>query len=259
MVSLSSSSTMLPGVAAARQAGKRRPTYWQSVARVGLQVAEALEHAHRQGVLHRDVKPSNLLLDNGGIVWVTDFGLAKVEDQPNLTDTGDILGTLRYMPPEAFDGRADRRGDIYSLGLTLYELLAMRPAFDEKERQQLIKRVMTEVPPRLEKLNREVPRDLVTIVHKAIDREPSRRYPTAAAMADDLSASSPTSRSGPGGRTRRSGWGAGAAGTPSWPSCRRRCGRSSRSASWGSSGSGATPNGRRTSPGPPGRRRPSSG
>ena len=177
---------MLPGVAAARQSGKKRPTYWQSVARIGVQVAEALEHAHKQGVLHRDVKPSNLLLDNGGTVWVTDFGLAKVEDQPNLTHTGDILGTLRYMPPEAFDGRADQRGDVYSLGLTLYELLAMRPAFDEKERNQLIKRVTTEEPPRLDKLNREIPRDLVTIVHKAIDRETARRYPTAAALAGDL-------------------------------------------------------------------------
>jgi eukaryotic-like serine/threonine-protein kinase len=184
--SLSSSSAMLPGVAAARKAGKKQPTYWQSVARIGVQVAEALEHAHKQGVLHRDVKPSNLLLDNGGTVWVTDFGLAKVADQPNLTHTGDILGTLRYMPPEAFDGRADQRGDVYSLGLTLYELLALRPAFEDKEQNRLIKRVTTAEPPRLDKLNREIPRDLVTIVHKAIDRETARRYPTAAAVADDL-------------------------------------------------------------------------
>ena len=185
--SLTSSSTMLTGVAAAaRQAGKRRPTYWQSVARIGVQVAEALDHAHKHGVLHRDVKPSNLLLDTGGTVWVTDFGLAKVEDQPNLTHTGDILGTLRYMPPEAFDGRADQRGDVYSLGLTLYELLAMRPAFEEKDRNQLIKRVTTEAPPRLGRLNREIPRDLVTVVQKAIDREPARRYPTAEALAEDL-------------------------------------------------------------------------
>ena len=185
-VSSVSSSSMLPGVGAARRSGMRPPTYWQSVARVGVQVADALDHAHKQGVLHRDVKPSNLLLDNAGTVWVTDFGLAKVEDQPNLTHTGDILGTLRYMPPEAFDGRADRRGDVYSLGLTLYELLAMRPAFEEKERHQLIKRVTSGEPTRLDKVNREVPRDLVTVVHKAIDREAARRYPTAAALADDL-------------------------------------------------------------------------
>ena len=151
-----------------------------------MQVSEALDHAHQQGVLHRDVKPSNLLLDSAGTVWVTDFGLAKVDDQPNLTDTGDVLGTLRYMPPEAFDGRVDQRGDVYSLGLTLFEMLAMRPAFEERERQQLIRRVTTGEPPRLDKLNREIPRDLVTIVHKAIDREASRRYPTAAALCDDL-------------------------------------------------------------------------
>jgi WD40 repeat protein len=174
---------VLPG---ARAPGKKRPSYWQSVARIGVQVAEALEHAHQQGVLHRDVKPSNLLLDTRGSVWVTDFGLAKLEELPNLTITGDILGTLRYMPPEAFDGRADQRGDVYSLGLTLYELLALRPAFEEKERNRLIKQVTTTEPPRLNRLNRKIPRELVTIVHKAIDHDPARRYPTAAALAEDL-------------------------------------------------------------------------
>jgi WD40 repeat protein len=181
--SLSSSSVVLAG---ARGSGKKQWAYWQGVARIGVQAAEALEHAHQQGVLHRDVKPSNLLLDTRGSVWVTDFGLAKVEELPNLTLTGDILGTLRYMPPEAFDGRADQRGDVYSLGLTLYELLALRPAFEEKERNRLIKQVTTTEPPRLEKLNRQVPRELATIVHKAIEREPARRYPTAAALAEDL-------------------------------------------------------------------------
>ena len=111
------------------------------MASIGVQVADALEYAHKQGILHRDIKPSNLLLDTQGTVWVTDFGLAKADDQQNLTHTGDILGTLRYMPPEAFEGKADARGDVYSLGLTLYELLAFRPAFDEKERNRLIKQV----------------------------------------------------------------------------------------------------------------------
>jgi tetratricopeptide (TPR) repeat protein len=156
------------------------------VAQIGVQVAGALEHAHGQGILHRDIKPSNLLLDTRGTVWVTDFGLAKAEDQPNLTHTGDILGTLRYMPPEAFEGRADRRGDVYSLGLTLYELLALRPAFEEKDRHRLIKRVTAEEPERLERLNPRVPRDLVTIVHKAIDRDPGHRYASAVDLAADL-------------------------------------------------------------------------
>src|SRR5262249_34908589 len=148
--------------------------------------AEALEYAHKQGVLHRDIKPSNLLLDTQGTVWVTDFGLAKADDQQNLTHTGDILGTLRYMPPEAFEGKSDARSDVYSLGLTLYEMLAFRPAFQEKERKRLIKQVTTAEPMRLERLASAAPRDLVTIIHKAIEREPAQRYATAGELAADL-------------------------------------------------------------------------
>jgi serine/threonine protein kinase/formylglycine-generating enzyme required for sulfatase activity len=179
-----SSSVVLPGTG--RESGQKQLTYWQSVAKIGIQVADALEYAHRQGTLHRDIKPSNLLLDTTGTVWVTDLGLAKANDQQNLTHTGDILGTLRYMPPEAFDGNSDARGDVYALGLTLYELLAFRPAFDEKERNRLIKQVTTAEPERLDRVNREVPRDLVTIVHKAIERDPARRYASAAELEADL-------------------------------------------------------------------------
>ena len=164
----------------------RDRTFWQGIARIGAQVADALAYAHSQGVLHRDIKPSNLLLDNHGTVWVTDFGLAKLDDQQNLTGSGDILGTLRYMPPEAFEGRHDARGDVYSLGITLYEMLALRPAFDETDRARLIRLVTADAPPRLRKLNRDVPRDLETVIHKAIDRDPEHRYQTAAELADDL-------------------------------------------------------------------------
>jgi hypothetical protein len=164
----------------------RGRTYWASIGRIGMQVAEALAYAHAQGVIHRDIKPSNLLLDTRGTVWVADFGLAKAEDGPNLTDTGDILGTLRYMPPEAFDGRADARGDIYSLGLTLFELLALRPAFDEKERGRLIRQVTAGEPPRLGRLCPGIPRDLETIVYKAIERDPAHRYSSADELAADL-------------------------------------------------------------------------
>lgn len=184
---LSSSSVILPGQrGAAGPAQPRTFTYWQSVARIGIQVAEALDYAHKQGILHRDIKPSNLLLDAHGTVWVTDFGLAKVDDQQNLTDAGDILGTLRYMPPEAFEGKTDARSEVYALGLTLYELLAFRPAFDETERPKLIRQVTSTEPIRLRNLNRNVPRDLETIVHKAMDREPQRRYATAGELAADL-------------------------------------------------------------------------
>src|SRR5262245_58045613 len=161
--------------------------YWQSVARIGIQVSEALDYAHAQGILHRDIKPSNLLLDTQGTTWVTDFGLAKATTEgDNLTHTGDIVGTLRYMAPERFNGVSDARGDIYSLGLTLYEMVAERPAFEESDRGKLIKQVTTTTPPNPRKLNPTIPRDLETIVLKAVDREPARRYQTARAMADDL-------------------------------------------------------------------------
>jgi WD40 repeat protein/tetratricopeptide (TPR) repeat protein len=171
-----SGSDRSPGRAGAREA-----------ARIGAQVAGALAYAHGQGVIHRDIKPSNLLLDDEGTVWVTDFGLAKIVDQQDLTGTGDFLGTLRYMPPEAFEGRYDARGDIYALGLTLYELLALRKAYEETDRARLTRLITAGDPPaRLRDLNREVPRDLETVIHKAIERDPAHRYQTAAALAEDL-------------------------------------------------------------------------
>jgi serine/threonine protein kinase len=156
------------------------------VAHIGVQVAEALEYAAGQGVLHRDVKPSNLLIDVWGAVWLTDFGLARASGAPGLTRSGDLVGTLRYMAPERFRGHADVRSDIYSLGLTLYELLALRPAFGEAAEAQLIGQITSEGPPRLDRLEPQLPRDLVTIVHKAMARDPADRYQTAGALAEDL-------------------------------------------------------------------------
>jgi serine/threonine protein kinase len=185
---LSSSGIHLPGqsgTGVGSSAGKKT-TYWESVARIGVQVAGALAYAHKLGVLHRDIKPGNLLLDLDGTVWVTDFGLAKADDSDNLTHTGDLLGTFRYMPPEAFEGKSDARSDIYALGLTLFELVALRPAFEERDRNKLIKQVTSGDPPRLRKLRRDAPRDLVTIVEKAIDKDPHRRYQTAGALSADL-------------------------------------------------------------------------
>ncbi len=182
----SSSSIVLPGQSDPSQLTESGKGYWQSVARVGCQIAQALAYANSQGIVHRDIKPSNLLLDSKGIVWVTDFGLAKSTDQDNLTLTGDILGTLRYMPPERFTGHGDARSDIYSLGLTLYELLTLRPAYDESDRNRLIQSVAHEEPPRPRKVNPAIPRDLETIVLKAVARDPAQRYQTAAAVADDL-------------------------------------------------------------------------
>jgi serine/threonine protein kinase/WD40 repeat protein/Flp pilus assembly protein TadD len=165
--------------------GTGRWHYYRSVARIGVQVAEALSYAHREGVLHRDIKPSNLLLDADGRVWVTDFGLAKT-DGDALTHTGDVVGTIPYMAPERFRGWSDPRSDVYSLGLTLYEMIALRPAFTASDRIEAIAQVMNQNLPRLRRFDPQVPRDLATVITKAIDREQSRRYSTAADLADDL-------------------------------------------------------------------------
>jgi hypothetical protein len=117
---------------------------------------------------------------------VTDFGLAKATDSDDLTRTGDIIGTVRYMAPERFEGHCDARSDVYALGLTLYELLARRPAFERSDRAELIRQVTHEAPPRLQSLDPTIPRDLETVVHKAIEREPARRYGDAGALAADL-------------------------------------------------------------------------
>lgn len=160
---------------------------WQLIARLGMQVAEALDYAHGEGVLHRDIKPSNLMLDCSGRIWLMDFGLARVLDGSDLTETGSIVGTLRFIPPEVIeDGQVDAIGDVYSLGLTLYELLALRPGFDAEERPALLRQLLDETPPKLSKLVPGIPRDLATIVHKAIAREPARRYANAGELADDL-------------------------------------------------------------------------
>jgi serine/threonine protein kinase/WD40 repeat protein len=165
------------------QSGTR---YFRSVARVGVQVAEALAYAHGQGILHRDVKPANLLLDREGTVWIIDFGLAKAEGVDDLTSPGDLVGTLRYMAPERFQGQADPRSDVFSLGLTLYEMATLQPAFAGSERAQLIERLLHDEPPRPRAVNPQVPRDLETIILKASAREPEQRYQSAAELAEDL-------------------------------------------------------------------------
>jgi WD40 repeat protein/serine/threonine protein kinase len=171
------------GTSALSEAGQ---SYWRGVARIGVQVAEALAYAHGQGVLHRDVKPSNLLLDTRGTVWVADFGLAKAADQDDVTMSGDLVGTLRYMPPERFRGPGDARSDVYALGLSLYELLTLRPAYNTSERNALIHEILHNEPVAPRRVNPAVPRDLETIVLKAMARDPALRYGNAADLAEDL-------------------------------------------------------------------------
>jgi serine/threonine protein kinase/tetratricopeptide (TPR) repeat protein len=162
----------------------------RETARLGIQAALALEHAHQLGVIHRDIKPSNLLIDGRGKLWVADFGLARLpKEDHDLTQTGDLVGTIRYMSPEQV--RAERGGvdcstDIYSLGVTLYELTTLRPVFTAPDRQELLRSILHDEPRPLRKVNPTIPRDLETIILKAIEKEPSARYASALALADDL-------------------------------------------------------------------------
>jgi len=166
-------------------------THSRSIALIGLQAARALAHAHGQGVVHRDIKPSNLLMDREGRVFLTDFGIARQANEPNRTTTVNQPGTYRYMAPERFDSTDDRPAqatgcDIYALGLTLYELLTLRPAFAAGSTFRLIQDIQTKTPPRPRKLNPSIPRDLERIILKTIEKEPGDRYPSAAALASDL-------------------------------------------------------------------------
>ncbi|MCA8968302.1 MAG: protein kinase [Planctomycetes bacterium] len=159
--------------------------YWYSIAKIGVQVANALAFAHERGIVHRDIKPSNLLLDPSGTVWVTDFGLAKVEDS-GLTNSGDVVGTLRFMSPERFRGQCDERADVFALGATLYELLVLQPAFHSPDRLHLIERITKEDPKPPRSIDPSVPVDLETIVMKALEKDPRRRYESAKELGDDL-------------------------------------------------------------------------
>jgi serine/threonine protein kinase/Flp pilus assembly protein TadD len=164
--------------------------FFHSVARLGIQAAEALDHAHEQGILHRDIKPANLLLDVRGNLWITDFGLARFQKDTRLSMmTGDLVGTLRYMSPEQALAKrvvVDHRTDIYSLGVTLYELLTLEPPFRGSDREELLRQVAFEEPRPPRRLNKPIPAELETIVLKAIEKNPAERYATAQELADDL-------------------------------------------------------------------------
>lgn len=159
--------------------------YFRSVAKVGVQIADALHYAHSRGIIHRDVKPANLILDPSGVVWLTDFGLAKTETD-DMTRTGQFPGTARYMSPERFRGECTERSDVYALGATLYELLTLRPAFEARDHLQLVEQIGLREPTPLREIDRRIPRDLETIVLKAMEKEPRRRYSTAFDLMEDL-------------------------------------------------------------------------
>ena len=165
------------------------PDFFRRVAELGVQAAEALEYSHTHGILHRDVKPANLLIDDEDKLWVTDFGLARAKDNCNLTRSGELLGTLRYMSPEQVSGRQsdiDERTDVYSLGVTLYELLSLTPAYGGDNEPELLRRIAFDEPQRLRQINRRIPTDLETIVAKAMEKRAADRYSSALEFANDL-------------------------------------------------------------------------
>jgi tetratricopeptide (TPR) repeat protein len=168
---------------------RKSTAYFRSVAQLGIQAADALEYAHQMGVIHRDIKPANLIVDGHGTLWVTDFGLALCRTQEGLTMTGDLVGTLRYMSPEqALANRViiDHRTDVYSLGVTLYEMLTLRVPFEGENRQELLRQIAFDEPRGPRKVNKSIPAELETIVLKAMERNPADRYAAARDVAEDL-------------------------------------------------------------------------
>jgi WD40 repeat protein len=188
------------------------PGYYRAAAEVAAQVAEALDYAHEHGVVHRDVKPSNVMLDTEGQAWVTDFGLAHLQRQAHLTQSGDLLGTLRYMSPEQALARRDlldHRTDVYALGATLYELLTLRPAVRGDGREEVLHWLTFEEVVWPSRLSPAIPPDLEAIVLKAMARAPEERYATALELADDLRRflnDQPVQARRPGGLRRAARW-----------------------------------------------------
>jgi hypothetical protein len=151
--------------------------------------AEGLHHAHSKGVVHRDVKPSNLIFDRCGRLRILDFGLARLDGQVTLTLTGDVMGTPCYMSPEQARGQrgaVDRRTDIYSLGATMYETLTLRPPFQGKDSRETLSRIVARDPVKPRSLEPAVPRNLETVILKCLEKDPQSRYATAEALAQDL-------------------------------------------------------------------------
>ena len=182
-------SSWLVDAPAAKDDYRLDENHCRQVARLGIAVCQALSHAHEVGIVHRDIKPSNLLLDENGKPWLADFGLARIPNDKSMTATGDVLGTVRYMSPEQARGRnafVDHRTDIYSLGITLYELLTLRPAFVVQDREEFMRQIGTQEPRPPRRLNPAIPNDLENIILRAIELEPIDRYESSEQMAADL-------------------------------------------------------------------------
>ncbi len=163
--------------------------YYGRLATAFADVAEGLQHAHSKGITHRDIKPSNLILDSEGNLRILDFGLARLEGQASLTASGDFLGTVLYMSPEQAMAKRipiDHRTDIYSLGATMYEMLALQPPFEGKHHQDTLSKIIFQDPKPPRQSNSRIPREIETIVLKCLRKDPGDRYGTAEALAQDL-------------------------------------------------------------------------
>ena len=168
---------------------RSRREYFDMVARLVSEVADALAYAHEEGIIHRDVKPSNLILACDGRLVLLDFGIARICKERAMTLTGAFIGTPRYMSPEqiaADHGKPDHRSDIYSLGVTLYELLTLEPLFDGDTKEQVVGQILSKEPARPRSVERRIPVDLETICCKAIEKDPDQRYGSARDLAEDL-------------------------------------------------------------------------
>jgi eukaryotic-like serine/threonine-protein kinase len=165
------------------------PDRFRRIARFMADAADALAHAHQEGIVHRDIKPSNLLLTPDDHLWVADFGLARIGGEANLTRSGDMVGTIRYMSPEQASGKSewvDGRTDIYALGATLYELVLLKPTFEGHDSAQLLRAIQTTEPATPRSIDRSIPVPLETIIRRAMRRSASERYQSASEMAADL-------------------------------------------------------------------------
>jgi tetratricopeptide (TPR) repeat protein len=181
--------TLVDSLADLRQERELPEGYYRRAAELFAKVAEALEHAHAHGVIHRDVKPSNILIGEKDEPRVTDFGLARIQDELALSRTGEIEGTPYYMSPEQAAGRAmgiDHRTDVFSLGSSLYEALTLARAFDGDTSQQVFQKILTVDPIDPRRLRSRVPRDLAVICLRALEKNPDRRYASMATFARDL-------------------------------------------------------------------------
>lgn len=163
-----------------------RSDSWRQFAKIGIQVAQALRHAHRQGVLHNDVKPGNLLVDASGRIWVTDFGLAEELNASNPVEDDRVTGTLRYMAPERFEGRSDETSDVYSLGITMLELATQATAFEAESRTSLLEQITVGKLRRPSEIVSDIPSDFEAIILKATAFSADQRYQSAGEMASDL-------------------------------------------------------------------------